>query len=70
MLEISGRREDHPLRAVMVAQIGDHRIAGQSADDLRPPEHGPPHGLLGISTFLKVIEDDVVGRVVGLADLL
>ena len=70
VLDISGCREHHPLRAVMVSQIGDHGVAAQSADDFRSSEYGPPHRLLGISTFLKVIEDDVVRRVVGLADLL
>ena len=41
-----------------------------SPDDLGPAQHRPAHRLVGIGAFLEIIEDDVVGRVVGLADLL
>ncbi len=33
-------------------------------------QHRPPHRLVGKGALLEIIEDDVVGRVVGLADLL
>ena len=54
----------------MVAQIGDDGLARQPADDLGAAEHRPAHRLVGKGLFLEMIEDDVVGRVVGLADLL
>jgi hypothetical protein len=34
------------------------------------PSTGRPIGWAGIGRLLEVVEDDVVGRVVGLADLL
>ena len=34
------------------------------------PQHRPAHRLVGKGAFLEMVEDDVVGRVVGLADLL
>ena len=34
------------------------------------PSTGRPIGLAGIGGLLEMVEDDVVGRVVGLADLL
>jgi hypothetical protein len=54
----------------MVAQISHHRVAPELADDLGPPQHGPAHRLVGIRAFLKMIENYVVGRIVGLPDLL
>src|ERR1700730_467926 len=70
MIEVSGCRQHHAPRAVMGAQIGEHRVPSESADDLRPPQYRPPHRLIGESAFLVIVEDDVVGRVVRLADLL
>ena len=54
----------------MAAQICDDRLARQPADDLRRAQHRPPHRLVGKGALLEIIEDDVVGRVVGLPDLL
>ncbi len=70
MVEVAGRRQHHPLGAVMVAQIADDRVALEPADDLGPAEHRPAHRLVGKGAFLEMIEDDVVRGVVGLADLL
>src|SRR5437764_15431588 len=46
VLEISSCCENHPPRAVVVAQIPDHRIAAQFADNLRSSEHVAPNALL------------------------
>jgi hypothetical protein len=54
----------------MVFQIGDDRFARQFADDLGAAEHRAAHRLVGKGALLEIVEDDVVGRVVGLADLL
>ena len=54
----------------MVVQIGGHGLARQPLDDLGAAQHRPAHRLIGEGAFLEMIEDDVVGRVVGLADLL
>jgi hypothetical protein len=70
VVEVTRRRQHHAPRAVMVAQIGGDLVAPEPADDLWPAQHRPPHGLVGIGAFLEMVEDDVVGRVVGLADLL
>ena len=42
----------------------------EAADDLGLAQHRPAHGLIGKGGRLEMIEDDVVGRVLGLADLL
>ncbi len=54
----------------MVAQIGDDGLARELADDLRAAQHRTAHRLVGKRALLEIIEDDVVGRVVCLADLL
>ena len=70
VVEVAGRRQHHPPGAVMVAQIGGDVLAPEPADDLGPAQHRPAHRLVGKGAFLKMIEDDVVRGVVGLADLL
>ncbi len=70
VVEVAGRGQHHPPRAVMVAQIGRDLVAPEPADNFGPAQHRPAHRLVGVGAFLKVIEDDVVGGVVGLADLL
>ena len=74
---------DH-LVVVQVAGGGDHRVAGgvvrphvvgqrmalHCADQRLGAERRPAHRLARISGFLEMVEDDVVGRVVRLADLL
>ncbi len=42
----------------------------QLGDDLGAAEHGPAHALVREGRFLEMVEDDVVRRVLGLADLL
>ena len=54
----------------MAAQIADDRLARQTVDDLRRAQHRPPHRLIGKGAFLEEVEDDVVRRVISLADLL
>ena len=54
----------------MVFQVGDDRFARQFPDDVGAAQHRPAHRLVGVGALLKIIENDVVGRVVGLADLL
>src|ERR1044071_3733352 len=54
----------------MLAQIVHHRLARQLADDLGAAEHRAPNRLLREGALLEKIVDDVVRRVVRLADLL
>ncbi len=54
----------------MVAQIAHDLVARDAADDLGAAKHRTPHRLIRKGLLLKMVEDDVVGRVVGLADLL
>ena len=56
--------------AVMVAHVAGQRRRAASPDDLLGAQHRPAHRLVGKGGLLEVVEDDVVGRVVGLADLL
>src|SRR5262245_10551811 len=67
---MSGGREHHAPGAVMVTQIAEHRVPPESADDLGSTQYGPAHRLIRKRPFLEMVEDDVVGRVVRLADLL
>ncbi len=39
-------------------------------DDLGPAEHRSPHRLVGKGALLEEVEDDIVGRIDRLADLL
>ena len=48
----------------------DERRARQGLDDLRAAQHGPPDRLSRKRGLLEMVEDDVVGRVLGLAELL
>ncbi len=70
VLDISRRGDHHFFGAVMVSQIGHDGLAAEPADDLRAPQHRPAHRLVGKGAFLEIIEDDVVRRVVRLADFL
>ena len=40
------------------------------ANDLRSAEYWPPQRLVGIGCFLKEVENDIVGRIIGLTDFL
>ncbi len=70
MLEPSGGGDDHRLRPVMAAHVAADGVPAQGGDDLGGAQHRPPHRLAGKGGGLKMVEDDVVGRVLGLADLL
>ena len=70
VVHITRRREDHGVARVVAAdEVGDHTPL-HVPDDLRAPQHGSADGLVREGGFLEVVEDDVVGRVLRLADLL
>ena len=70
MLEIAGRDQHHARRGIVALQIARDGVAVEPADDLGAAQHRPAHRLIGKGALLEQIEDDVVGRVLGLADLL
>ena len=70
VIDLAGRREDEAARGVMAMHIAADGLAREAADDLGLAQHRPAHGLVGKGGRLEMIEDDVVGRVLGLADLL
>ena len=84
--QIGEMRPDQINDAVMFHRTrgGNHDVAGgvmgfhvagdinalEVADDFLGAENRAAHGLVRVGSFLEMIEDDVVGRVVGLADFL
>ena len=54
----------------MPAHVVAQRVARHLLDDGGRAQGGAAHGLIAIGGGLEVVEDDVVGRVVGLPDLL
>src|SRR5690625_1469216 len=70
MLHRAGRRQHHAIGAVAAGLEARHLLSGQAPDDLRPPENGTSDALIRKGGFLKVIEDDVVRRILRLPDLL
>ena len=64
-------RGHHDIRcSVMALHIACKLGAGHRLDDLFGSEHGPAHWLARKGGLLEPVEDDVVGRIVGLSDLL
>ena len=70
VIHLAGRGQHQAARRVMAAHVAADGLARQAADDLGLAQHRPAHGLIGKGGRLEMIEDDVVGRVLGLADLL
>ena len=70
VIDLAGRAQDQPLAAVVLAHVAADGLARQAADDLGRAQHRAAEGLVGKGAGLEVVEDDVVGRVLGLADLL
>src|SRR5579883_754137 len=69
-IDLAGGGEHHARRRIVLAEISGDAVARHALDDLRPAEDGPPHRLIGKGALLEEIEDDVVGRIVGLSDFL
>ena len=70
MLDLAGSGEDQLLRAVVLRHVVEQRLARHGGDDRLGPEDRAAHRLVGIGRFLEQVEDQVVGRVLDLADLL
>ncbi len=70
MGEVAGGGDDDVPRRVVAVHVIDQRAALERADHPFPSEHRASHRLLGKRRLLEMVEDDVVRRVVGLADLL
>ena len=54
----------------MPVHVGADALRVHTFDDLWPTQHGTAHGLVRKSGFLEVVEDDVVGCIVGLVYFL
>src|SRR5690606_7525821 len=61
---------DHARGAVVLGEIGAQALGREGAHGVGRAENRAADRLVGKSSFLKEIENDVVGRVVGRADLL
>ena len=64
------RRQHNAACVVLVAHVTAQIVAMKPTDAIGRPQDCAPDRLVGISRFLKVVEDDVVRRVVGLANFL
>ena len=70
VLQRPGGGDHHAGGAVVPAHVVAQRVARHLLDDGGRAQGGAAHGLIAIGGGLEVVEDDVVGRVVGLPDLL
>ena len=70
VIDGAGRREDHLVGAVMLGDKTREVFAGECLNPLGRAEDGAAQRLIGIRGLLQPVEDHVVRRVVGLADLL
>ena len=70
MIDSAGRRQHQFAGRIMGRQIVGQRRTRHARDRLRRTQHRPADRLIGKGRRLEMIEDDVVGRVVGLADFL
>ena len=66
----AGGGEDHPVRAVVLGDEAREVGAAEAGDALGRAEDGAAERLAGVGGLLQPVEDDVVGRVERLADLL
>ena len=70
MVDLAGGGEDQAVGPVVAAHIVDQRLARHRRHDLLRPEDGAAHRLVGVAGLLQEVEDEIVGRVLDLADLL
>ena len=70
VIDRAGGAEDHLVRAVMVGHETREIVLAKARDPFRGAEDGAPQSLTGIGGLLQPVEDDIVGRVERLADLL
>jgi hypothetical protein len=70
VIDIAHRRNDHARRAVVPREIIAQGFGREGAHRLRGAENRAADRLIGKGALLKQVEDDVVGRIVGGADLL
>ncbi len=70
MLDLAGRRHEHAPPAIKPPHMRHEHVAVHRHHGFLAAEHGPAERLIGIGGGLEMIEDDVVGRVLGLAQLL
>ncbi len=70
VVDLPGGRQDHPVRRIGPVHVICDRPARHAADHVRAAEHRAAERLLRIGDGLEIVEDEVVGRVVGLTDLL
>ena len=66
----AGGRHHHVGRGIVAAHVAGQHRPRHRADALLGAQHRPADRLVGIGVLLEMVEDDVVRRVVRLADLL
>ena len=70
VLDPAGRRQHHVRGGVVARQEGEEIVAADRLDRVGGAEHRPAERLVGQRGLLELVEDQVVGRVERLADLL
>ena len=70
MLQRAGSGDDHPARAIVAAHVAGQRLPAHRLDGVLSAEDRAAHGLAAIGGSLEMVEDDVIRRVVRLADFL
>ncbi len=68
--DVAGAGHDHPCRPIIAADEGGERVACEAAHQFGGAEHWAADRLVGIGRGLEMVEDDVVGCVDRLGDLL
>ena len=63
-------RDNHALGAVVLGHVVDEDIAREAPDTVRRPQDRSAERLIGVGGLLEQVEDQVVGGVVDLGDLL
>ncbi len=70
VLQPPRRGDHHVIGGIVPPHVAGQRRAREAPDHLLGAEHRPAHRLRGERRLLEMVEDDVVRRVVRLADLL
>ena len=70
VLDPPGGGKDHRLAAVCLLHVTHYGFARHILDNVGKPQDRPSEWLIGKGSKLKMIENDIVRRVVGLPDFL
>ena len=70
MVDLAGGGDDEPRGRVVAAHVAEEGLARHGGHDLLGAEDRAAERLVGVGVLLEEVEDQVVGRVVDLPDLL